>query len=269
MPDQHTAAQEHRLAQELLAPRDALPEDPVSLVDDPEFTFARRGYERTEVDAYVRRVTNIVRDLVAARSPREAIRQALDRVGSETADILNRAHETAEEITSTSRREAEDRLETSRREAEERLQSARAEAERMIAAAEARVAELDRDADSVWQDRERILADVGRLSLELDKIRAAADERFPPDVAVAEEGAIELPAAGEPGDADEEPFEEDDPTTTLDLSGVLDPPEIDPRPAPPAEDSDDTVAFTPAEREEAGEDLPDPPTPPNGSGGPR
>src|SRR3954468_15684556 len=170
MPDQYAAAQEHQLTRELLAPRDELPDDPTAAVDNPQFQFVRRGYEKSEVDAYVRRVTGIVRDLVAIRSPREAIRQALERVGEETSDILRRAHETAEEITGTSRREAEERLET-----------ARQESARMIADAEARLAELDRDADTVWQERERILGDVARQSAELQTIRGEADHRFPPD----------------------------------------------------------------------------------------
>src|SRR3954452_19196537 len=170
MPDQHAAAQEHELTQKLLAPRDALPDDPTAADDDPQFQIARRGYDKGEVEAYVRRVTGIVRDLVAMRSPREAIRQALERVGEETSAILRRAHETAEEITSTSRREAE-----------ERLESARQEAAQITAEGEARVAELDRDADRVWQERERILGDVDHLSAELQTIRSEADVRFPPD----------------------------------------------------------------------------------------
>src|SRR3954454_16583584 len=128
MPDQYAAAQELQLTRELLAPRDELPDDPTAAVDDPQFQVVRRGYDKGEVDVYVRRVTGIVRDLVAIRSPREAIRQALERVGEETPDILRRAHETAEEITGTSRREAEERLET-----------ARQESARMIADAEARL----------------------------------------------------------------------------------------------------------------------------------
>src|SRR3954447_14065755 len=165
MPDQHTAAQEHQLTQELLAARDELPEDPTAAVEPPEFQISRRGYDRDEVEAYIDRVTSIVRDLAGLRSPREAIRQALDRVGDETADILRRAHETAEDITRTSRSEADDRV-----------QSARAEAAEMIRTAEERVSELDRDADLIWQERDKILADVRRLSMELDRGGHSADE---------------------------------------------------------------------------------------------
>jgi DivIVA domain-containing protein len=218
MPDQHAAAQEHQLTQELLAPRDALPEDPTAAVDDPQFQVARRGYDRGEVDAYVRRVTGIVRDLVALRSPREAIRQALERVGEETSDILRRAHETADEITGTSRREAD-----------ERLESARQESARILAEAEARVAEIDRDADQVWQERERILGDVDRLAAELHEVRSDADARFPPDPGTDPEARALV--AGE----------------------VIPDPSYEPGAAPAPADADlgETVAFSPEDVAEA------------------
>jgi DivIVA domain-containing protein len=196
MPDEHTAAREHALAQEIAAPRDALPGDPTAQIAAPEFPIARRGYDKGAVDAYVRRVNQIVRELAAQRSPREAIRQALDRVGEETSDILRRAHETAEEITSKSRSEAEDRL-----------QVARDEAAALLAAAKDKVARLDNDADLVWQERARILADVRRLSESLQGIASEADDRLPPEVTTGQttEPVAELPPAEdelEPDDAE-------------------------------------------------------------------
>jgi DivIVA domain-containing protein len=223
MPDQYAAAQEHQLTRELLAPRDELPDDPTAAVDNPQFQVVRRGYEKSEVDAYVRRVTGIVRDLVAIRSPREAIRQALERVGEETSDILRRAHETADEIAGTSRREAEERVDT-----------ARQEAARMIADAEARVAELDRDADTVWQERERILGDVDRLSAELQTVRSEADHRFPPD-------------PGTDPDARALPVGEAMPDPSFEPGVTSAPADAD----ADAEDLDETVSFSPEEVAEA------------------
>src|SRR5690349_4600466 len=213
MPDEHTAAREHSLAQEIAAPRDSLPGDPTGQIADPEFPIARRGYDRDAVDAYVRRVTQIVRELAAQRSPREAIRQALDRVGEETSDILRRAHETADDITTKSRAEAEDRL-----------QIARDEAAALLAAAKDKVARLDNDADLVWQERARILADVRRLSESLQGIASEADERLPPEATTGSSGTTLAPpdelatarlpddlAAEEPlpGESDEEAGEAD------------------------------------------------------------
>ncbi len=182
MPDQHRAADEHAIAQDLTAPRDALGSDPTSAIAAPEFPIVRRGYEKDAVDAYVRRVNQIVRELAAQRSPREAIRQALDRVGEETSDILRRAHETADEVTQRSRSEAEDRL-----------QSARDEAAALLAAAKDKIARLDNDADLVWQERARILADVRRLAESLDGIAREADERLPPEPQTTGDVPVEEP----------------------------------------------------------------------------
>jgi hypothetical protein len=209
MPDQHRAADEHAIAQDLTAPRDALGSDPGAAIAAPEFPIVRRGYEKDAVDSYVRRVNQIVRELAAQRSPREAIRQALDRVGEETSDILRRAHETADEVTQRSRSESEDRL-----------QAARDEAAALLAAAKDKIARLDNDADLVWQERARILADVRRLSESLDGIAREADDRLPPEPpTTGDVAAVEDPVTT--GVVPVEPIEDEDLTEPLpdDLAG--------------------------------------------------
>src|SRR5437588_6870879 len=136
MPDQSSAADEHALIQEITAPLESLPDDPLPIAADVNFPVALRGYDRLAVDAYVRKTSQLVAELQATRSPEAAVRRALERVGDQISGILKRAHETAEEITAQSRREAEDRLEVARQEAAE-----------IIATAENRVKELDGDTD--------------------------------------------------------------------------------------------------------------------------
>jgi cell division septum initiation protein DivIVA len=182
---------EEMAARELAAPRDTLPDDPVASVTHPEFPVVLRGYDRAAVDAYAEKVVRLVSELHATVSPRAAIREALDRVARETADILRRAHEAAEETTRRSRAEADDRVEAARREAE---QLARDAAERLQ--------RLDRDADLVWQERAKLLADVGRIATDLDRVRASADERMPPEPVTPSppEPVGELPAPPPPPD---------------------------------------------------------------------
>jgi len=84
-------------------------DDPVAEIASPSFPPAFRGYERRAVDDYVMRVTEIIAELHASRSPRAAVKRALDRVGRETASILQSARETADEITVQSRTRAEER----------------------------------------------------------------------------------------------------------------------------------------------------------------
>src|SRR5579862_9276428 len=119
MPDQSSAASEHALLQEITAPLEALPDNPVPAVADVDFPIVLRGYDRLAVDAYVQRTSQLVAELQATRSPEAAIRRALERVGEQISGILQRAHETAEQITAQSRIEAEDRLEQARAEARE------------------------------------------------------------------------------------------------------------------------------------------------------
>jgi hypothetical protein len=174
MPDQSSAATEHALIQEITAPLDMLPHDPVPIVADVDFPIVLRGYDRLAVDAYVRKTSQLVAELQATRSPDAAVRRALERVGEQISGILQRAHDTAGEITAQSRREAEDRLEV-----------ARGEAAAIKNAAEQRVKELDADTDRIWAERHRIVDDARELARQLLAIAESAADRFP----AAEEAA--------------------------------------------------------------------------------
>lgn len=150
------------------------------------------GYDRDEVDAYIKRLRQELEEERERRSPTGAVKAALDQVGGEVSGILQRAHDTAAELTRTARAEAEELTTSSQREAQERLASARREAETLLrqakadavaitARAEARLRELDIDADRIWGERDRIVADVRDLSRQLVELADAAAERFPPE----------------------------------------------------------------------------------------
>jgi DivIVA domain-containing protein len=186
MPDQSSAATEHALMQEITAPLQTLPDDPLALVE-ADFPSAMRGYDRHAVDDYVEQVSRLVDELHATRSPESAVRRALERVGDQISGILQRAHETAEQITSQSRAEAEDRLEHSRREGAS-----------IIDAAEQRVRELDADADRIWGERQRIVADAEDLSGQLLAVARDAAERFPGETRAVTEPETAEPETAEP-----------------------------------------------------------------------
>jgi DivIVA domain-containing protein len=169
MPDQSYAATEHALLEEITGPLQRLAEEPLEL-PRADFPTAMRGYDRDEVDEYVRYVTRLVAELQAVRSPESAVRRALIRAGSQISGVLRRAHETAAEITAKSRSEADDRLERARTEADE-----------LIDTAERRVRDLDADTDRIWLDRQRIMADAEDLSNQLLGLARQAGERFPYD----------------------------------------------------------------------------------------
>ena len=269
MPDQSSAATEHAIIQEITAPLETLPDDPLSVVN-ADFPVALRGYDRMAVDAYVQQTAQLVAELQATRSPEAAVRRALERVGEQISGILQRAHETAEEITAQSRREAEDRLE-----------KARVEAAEVAASAQRRVNDLDADTDRIWVERHRIVDDARDLAQQLLALAETAAERFPgaetspydeeaaataAAIAVDEPGAV--PVSGE----DESELVLDEQLAPASDDAVE--PESDPAPEADAEDAEEeedieaTVAFRPLEVDGTYEepddvaDAPEPPIPP-------
>jgi DivIVA domain-containing protein len=141
-------------------------------VRDVSFPHAVRGYDRAAVEAYVKRVNHLIAELEMSRSPRAAVRHALDRATDEVSGILQRAQETAEEITSSARKEAEegaartgaqaakllvdasDTADRTRSEADEVLTKAKAEAEKSLATARA---EADKSLAAAKAEAEEIL----------------------------------------------------------------------------------------------------------------
>jgi DivIVA domain-containing protein len=179
MPDQSSASTEHALMQEITVPLSTLPDDAVAVVADVEFPVVLRGYDRDRVDDYVQRISQLVAELQATRSPESAVRRALERVGDEVSGILQRAHDTGGRITAQSRSEAEDRLE-----------AARHEAAQIVLRAEERVRELDAETDRIWGERHRIVEDTRELARELLTLTESAADRFPPDAAVGADSAL-------------------------------------------------------------------------------
>jgi DivIVA domain-containing protein len=263
MPDQSSAASEHALLQEITAPLETLPDDPMALVE-AEFPTAMRGYDRHAVDDYVEQITRLVGELHATRSPEAAVRRALERVGDQISGVLQRAHETAEKITAQSRMEAEDRLERARR-----------EGLTMIESAERRVRELDADADRVWAERARIVADAEALSGQLLAVARDAAARFPDEenrpAPITDHGAeledreageepvgaeeIELPAESDEAVADEpaadEPAADEPAPTSADPAAEDDSADLDDEPSAAGgayEVEDPTVPIDPTER---------------------
>jgi cell division initiation protein len=165
--------------QEITGPLAGLPDDPMPDVANVEFQIVLRGYDRVAVDAYVRRVSKLVADLDAGRSPQAAVRRALERVGDEVAGILQRAHETADQITTSSRAEAEDRIEAARQEAQAIMADAREQAQTTVAGAQHLLTELDAETDRIWAERHQIVEDARSLATQLIGLAEAAVERFP------------------------------------------------------------------------------------------
>jgi DivIVA domain-containing protein len=155
-------------------------EEEVAAVLAAEFPIALRGYDRTAVDAYVQRVSRVVAELQAGRSPQSAVRYALEQVSEETRSILQKAHDTADAMTERSRAEAAQVLDEAEREAATLRAAAEREAAELRAAADRRVATVEDDVASIWQERERLVEDAREVAARLAELADAAAEREPP-----------------------------------------------------------------------------------------
>jgi DivIVA domain-containing protein len=189
-------------------------------VRNVSFPGSVRGYDRDAVDAYVRRVNQVIAELEMTSSPKAAVRHALEQVGEQTSGILQRAREAAEEITTTARQEADaatarakadaadlvveasTRADRARAEAEEVttqakteadgiLVAARAEAEKILARAreeiaaeqqeaEARLRVIHADTESVQEQRQELLDGVRGLAERLEEVASRAAARYAP-----------------------------------------------------------------------------------------
>jgi len=133
---------------------------------DVEFPIVLRGYSREAVDSYVGYVNQVVHELRMNRSPRSAIRNALDRAGGQAGELLRDAQAQAEELLTDARREAEAIQERAREEAFEITLRARSDAE------DAR-AEGNADAGRLREQGRRDLESTrARMNQELGEHRA-------------------------------------------------------------------------------------------------
>jgi DivIVA domain-containing protein len=192
-------------------------------IGDVSFPVSVRGYDRGAVDAYVRRVQQMVAELEVTRSPEAAVKHALEQVGEQTKGILEQAGETAEQITLAARQDAEETAARAKHEAEdilanaqaaaaETLERSRAEAEQTVAGArkeaaehlqrsqeevaalrqeaEARMRELHADTETIRHERSQLLDDIREIAARVEEVAGAADARFPhPDASDEVEAA--------------------------------------------------------------------------------
>lgn len=172
-------------------------EDALAELRDVAFPTAVRGYDRIAVDEYVTRVNEVLAELETMRTPDGAVKRAIEKVGEDTASVLQSAHHAAEQMKQQARAEAD-----------EQTLSAQREGMRVRQEAEAHARQADQETDAVWQERARLLEDVRRIADELGAVTAAADERMSsrddePIAAAADAGPIGDPTTEmEVADAD-------------------------------------------------------------------
>jgi DivIVA domain-containing protein len=163
----------------LVPPRDGDEPDDICDVD---FPVAMRGYSREAVDAYVSYVNRVVYELRMNRSPRSAVRHALDRVGDQVSGLLREARETADEMLAAARAEADQIAEQAREEAFASTLRAKTDADAIRSEAQV---DAERLREEGRQELDRLRA---RVNQELGEHRARID-------AIHDERAAALEAA--------------------------------------------------------------------------
>ncbi len=173
-----------------------------------EFASSRRGYDRAEVDHYVERVSRIVVELEAMRSPDAVIERALADVGEETSSILRRARKAAEEIIADAESHARERTAAAEVQARELREDAdrygariRSEAEQVLSDARAQAGEIEAQAgaearrvredadgyreqvsnhiDQLARERHRLIEDLRKLADQFHRTADRALEQIP------------------------------------------------------------------------------------------
>ena len=132
------------------------------------FPVVRTGYDCAAVDQELAEIERELFELKASRSPSAAVAAEIDRIGEQTAAILQTAYEQAAEITRGAREQA-DRC----------VADAASNAVAITEDANRRLGELDRETDSVWQERARLIDDARGVATALLSLADDAAERFP------------------------------------------------------------------------------------------
>jgi DivIVA domain-containing protein len=159
-------------------------------IRDVSFGAALGGYNRAQVDAYVERVNRAIAELEVSRSPENAVKLALDRVGEQTAGILQQAREAAAELTATALAEAEHAARRARVEAAELIEHAdtesrrllersEAESEELTARSRARLQELREEIEEARLEHRRVLEELRATAAELDAFAVQAEDGRP------------------------------------------------------------------------------------------
>jgi cell division initiation protein len=180
------------IEQEELSAALSEPSGPVPLeLRDVTFSTSMRGYDRGEVDAYVELVNRTIAELEVNRSPESAVKQALDRVGEQTARVLQQAREAAEDLTAAARAESEHAGRRARVEAaelvdqaqtrsQELLDRASEESEQLLELSKERLAELQVEIEEARQEREHVFEQLRSIAASLEAFAGgAADGAVP------------------------------------------------------------------------------------------
>ena len=171
------------------------------------FSHAVRGYDRQEVDGFLRELADWLEEGGESEAASETIRAELERIGEQTASILTEAHDAGEALRANAAGEARQKLieanataESVRSDATEQADRLREDAdayalrtrteadeysERVRGEADTYAAELRAEVDSDTEEKraeanreaERIVADANRRKTEIESLISDLEQR--------------------------------------------------------------------------------------------
>lgn len=169
------------------------------------FLVALRGYERDEVEAFLRevagevgqvhdRIAELEREVGELRKaeggPAGAAGDAERALGEQTARILAAAREAAEEIHERAEQQAHEELEGARQRARQDLEEARRRARRVVADAVQRRDDIAAEIESMAATRDRLASELrsamATVGAAITKVLPADEDEEPPPVMPAE-----------------------------------------------------------------------------------
>ncbi len=155
------------------------------------FPVVRTGYDCAAVDEQIAGLERELAELRARGGSGDAVAAEIDRIGTQTAAVLQAAYEQAAEITRDARHQAD-----------KCLSDAAANAVEITEDANRRLRELDVETDSVWQERARLIDDARSVATALTALADDAAARFPTESEKPDQRAPHFP---QPSPASEPP----------------------------------------------------------------
>jgi hypothetical protein len=148
----------------------------------PRFPTVRHGYHCAAVDEHIAELEHELAELRARTPSASAIATAIERIGEQTAAILVVAHQQAQETTRRAQAQADSCL-----------ANAASNAVAITEEANQQLRQLDRDTDSIWRERGRLIEDARSVASALFSLAEDAAERFD-----AEPERVDLPVPAAP-----------------------------------------------------------------------
>jgi DivIVA domain-containing protein len=178
-------------------------------IRNASFSIVRRGYEKEEVDRYLRELADRLEQEAGNRSGSEAVKRELDLVSEKTAGILAQAEESAQRLNTEAIREASAVLSKAREEAEAVRKAADEHASQTRTAADQYATEtrsgvdeehrlqLEAQLGDLTRRRDEILSDLTRIASELGRtVSGGPTGNGAPAYEGTEPGPAEVPPAG-------------------------------------------------------------------------